>query len=188
MIYDLDAGRPERPTRSSVRMTAVTIIAVTAGLVFFAALAFAPGRRASQTPVFTLSAPALPTMARPTFNTRPVPDRTLVLSQELAVTTFRITSLGQTGLVNNDAIATTYRLRATGDLVTVAPLPQSEVLPYPSPLVLDPPLRIRGRPAEATFTVNGTTAVRWLENGTVFEMSSRTLTLAQLAELANKLR
>jgi hypothetical protein len=169
-------------------MTAVTVVAVGVALAFFTALAFAPGQRASQTPIFTLSAPALPTMARPTFNTRPVPDRTLVLPEDDAVTTFRITSLGQTGLVNNDSIATTYRLRATGDLVTVAPLPQNEALPYSSPLAMDPPLRIRGRAAEATVTVNGTTAVRWLENGMVFEMSSRTLTIAQLSQLANTLR
>ena len=54
--------------------------------------------------------------------------------------------------------------------------------------MIDPPLRVRGRAAEATFTVNGTSAIRWIENDTVFEMSSRTLTVAQLAELANKLR
>jgi hypothetical protein len=188
VIYDLDAGRAERAGHGSMRMTAVTIVAVGVALVFFAALAFAPGQRASQTPIFTLSAPALPTMARPTFNTQPVPDRTLVLPEEDAVTTFRITSLGQTGLVNNDSIATTYRLRASGDLVTVAPLPQSEALPYSAPLVMDPPLRIRGRAAQATITVNGTTAVRWVENGVVFEMSSRTLTIAQLSQLANTLR
>jgi len=169
-------------------MTAVTVVAVGVALAFFTALAFAPGQRASQTPILTLSAPALPTLARPTFNTKPVPDRTLVLSGDDAVETFRITSLGQTGLVRNDAVATTYRLRATGDLVTVAPLPQSEALPYSAPLVIDPPLRVRGRAAEATFTVNGTSAIRWIENDTVFEMSSRTLTVAQLAELANKLR
>lgn len=188
MIYDLDAGRPERPSRSSVRMTAVTVVAVGIALVFFTALAFAPGQRAGQTPLFTLSAPALPTMPRSTFITRPVPDRTLVLPAEDAITTFRITSLGQTGLVSNDAVATTYRLRATGDLVTVAPLPQSEALPYAAPLVIDPPLRIRGHAAQATVTVNGTSAVRWLESGMVFEMSSRTLTVAQLTELATKLR
>lgn len=188
MIYDLDAGRPERAGRSSIRMTAVTVVAVGVALVFFTALAFAPGQRESQTPIFTFTAPALPTMARPTFNTQPVPDRTLVLPEEDAVTTFRITSLGQTGLVNNEAIATTYRLRATGDLVTVAPLPQNEALPYADPLVMNPPLRVRGRAAQATFTVNGTTAVRWVENGMVFEMSSRTLSVVQLAELANTLR
>ncbi len=135
MIYDLDAGRPERRGGSSLRMTAVTVVAVGIALAFFTALAFAPGQRASQTPILTFAAPALPTMARPTFNTKPVPDRTLVLSGDEAVETFRITSLGQTGLVRNDAVATTYRLRATGDLVTVAPLPQSEALPYSAPLV-----------------------------------------------------
>jgi len=169
-------------------MTVVTVVAAAIVLAFFAAQAFAPGQRASQTPLFTFSAPVLPTMPHPSFNTQPVPDRTLVLPREDAITTFRITSLGQTGLVSNDAIATTYRLRASGDLVTVAPLPQSEVLPYAAPLVVDPPLRVRGKAAEATFTVNGTTAVRWLENGMVFEISSRTLTLAQLVDLAAKLR
>src|SRR5687767_15811171 len=104
----MPAGR--RDGRSSLRMTAVTVVAVGIALVFFAALAFAPGQRESQTPIFTLHAPPLPTMARPTFNTQPVPDRTLVLSEEDAVRTFRITSSGQTGLVKNDAIATTYRL------------------------------------------------------------------------------
>src|SRR6185436_12127926 len=97
VIYDLDAGRPERPGRAGVRMTAVTVVAVGIALAYFTALAFAPGERASQTPIFTFSAPALPTMARPTFNARPVPDRTLVLPEDDAVRTFRITSQGQTG-------------------------------------------------------------------------------------------
>jgi hypothetical protein len=188
VIYDLDAGRPERPGGSSVRTTVLTVGVVCVALAFFTALAFGPGERAKQTPALVFSAPALPTMARPTFNTRPVPDRTLVLSDEDAITTFRITSLGQTGLVNNESIATTYRLRATGDMVTVAPLPLSEALPYSSPLVIDPPLRVRGREAQATLTINGTSAIRWVENGTVFEMSSRTLTIAQLVDLATKLR
>jgi hypothetical protein len=169
-------------------MTAVTVLAVGVALVSFAALAFAPGQRESQTPIFTLYAPPLPTMARPTFNSRPVPDRTLVLSKEDAVQTFRITSNGETGLVKNEAIATTYRLRATGDLVTVAPLPQSEALPYPSPARGDPPLRVRGRAANWIVTDNGTRSIRWIENDMVFEMSSRTLSVAQLADLANKLR
>jgi len=89
VIYDLDAGRPERPTRSSVRMTVLTIGVVCVALAFFAVLAFGPGQRASQTPILTLSAPALPTMARPTFNTRPVPDRTLVLSGDDAISVHR---------------------------------------------------------------------------------------------------
>lgn len=187
MIYDLDAGRPERPGRSSVRMTAVTVVAVGIALVFFAAVAFAPGQRASQTPIFTLSAPALPTMARPTFNTRPVPDQTLVLLPDVADATFRIGSDGATGLLFNYSVATTYRLVASNDLVTVAPLPQSEALPYPSPAPGDPPLRVRGRAANWIVTDNGTRAIRWLENGMVFEMSSRTLSVAQLSDLANKL-
>jgi hypothetical protein len=188
VIYDLDAGRPERRGRASVGMTAVTVVAVGIALVFFAAVAFAPGERASQTPILTFYAPALPTMPQPSFMTRPVPDTTLVLPPDVAAATYRITSLGQTGLIRNDSVATTYRLVASNDLVTVAPLPPSEALPYPSPAPGDAPLRVRGRAANWIVTDNGFRAIRWLEAGMVFEMSSRTLTIAQLADLANKLR
>ena len=188
MIYDLDAGRPERPGGSSLRMTAVTVAVVAVALVFFTAAAFAPGQRASQTPLFTIPAPALPTLARPSFVTRPVPDRTLVISPDVATRTSRITSRGQTGLVSNDSLVTTYRLVASNDLVTVAWLLPSEAMPYPSPAPGDAPLRVRGRDANWIVTDNGLRAIRWLESGMVFEMSSRTLTIAQLADLANRLR
>jgi hypothetical protein len=188
VIYDLDAGRPERPARSSVGMTVVTVVAVGVALVFFAAAAFAPGERASQTPILTFAAPPLPTMPRPSFVTRPVPDQTLVFSPDVAEATYRITSLGQTGLVRNEGVATTYRLRSSNDLVTVAPLPLAETLPYPSPAPGSPPLRVRGRDANWIVTDNGTTAIRWVENGVAFEMSSRTLKVAQLVDLANRLR
>lgn len=186
MIYDLDAGRPERPPRSSWRMTAVTVGAVGLALAFFTVTAFRPGDRDRQTPLFSVSAP-LATFPHPSFATKPVPDRTLVLPTEIATVTFRITSLGQTGLVSNDAMATTYRLRASGDLVTVMPLPPSETLPYPPARPGDVKLRVRGRDAES-MSANGTTAIRWLENDIAFEMSSRTLSVAQLADLATKLR
>lgn len=188
MIYDLDAGRPERPGGSSARMTALTVVAVGIALVAFTVIAFGPGQRASQTPIFTFSAPALPTMPRPSFVTRPVPDRTLVLPSTVATATSRITSRGQTGLVSNDALATTYRLAASNDLVTVAWLTISEALPYPSPAPGDAPLRVRGRDANWIITDNGMKAIRWLESEMVFEMSSRTLTIAQLADLASRLR
>lgn len=188
MIYDLDAGRPERAGRSSVRMTAVTVIAVGVALVYFAALAFAPGQRESQSPIITLYAPALPTMARPSFVTRPVPDQTLRIPSSVATVTYRITTQGQTGLVSNDSLATTYRLHAGNDLVTLAWLSPAEALPYPSPAPGDAPLRVRGRDANWVITDNGMKAIRWLESGMVFEMSSRTLTIAQLADLANRLR
>jgi hypothetical protein len=169
-------------------MTAVTVIAVGIALAFFTVAAFAPGQRASQTPLFTIPAPALPTMARPSFVTRPVQDRTLVIPSSVATVISRITSRGQTGLVSNDSLATTYRLVASSDLVTVAWLSPTEALPYPSPAPGDTPLRVRGRDANWIITDNGMKAIRWMESGMVFEMSSRTLTIAQLADLANRLR
>jgi len=188
VIYDLDAGRAERPVRSSLRMTAVTVAAVTVALAFFTVVAFAPGQRASQTPLFVIPAPVLPTMARPSFVTRPVPDRTLALPSNVATVTYRITAYGQTGLISNDSLATTYRIHASNDLVTLAWLPPAEALPYPSPAPGDAPLRVRGRDANWLVTDNGMKAIRWPESGMVFELSSRTLTIAQLADLANRLR
>jgi hypothetical protein len=188
VIYDLDAGRPERPGGSSVRMTAITVVAVGAVLVFFTALAFAPGRRESQTPIYTFSAPPLPTLARPTFITRPVPDHTLVFPDDIAEGSFRISHEGYTGLLyNNYGVAKTYRLRLTGDLVTIAALQPTNTIPFPSPALGDVPVRVRGRAAN-WITANGATSIRWLENDVVFEMSSRTLSVAQLADLATTLR
>jgi len=47
---------------------------------------------------------------------------------------------------------------------------------------------VRGRAANWIVTDNGVRAIRWIENDMVFEMSSRTLSVAQLADLASKLR
>jgi hypothetical protein len=192
VIYDLDAGRPERPGGASVGMTAVTLIAVGLALALFAALAFGPGQRASQRPIFTLgavSAPEITLPPRPPMVTRPVPDQTLVFPSDVADSIFRITYLGETGgPLRSEGLVTTYRLQASNDLVTVVPLPLAQSLPYPSPAPGSPPLRIRGHDANWIITENGTTAIRWIENGVAFEISSRTLSLAQLTELTAKLR
>ncbi len=157
-------------------------------IAFFAALAFWPGERARQTPVITLTYPQMSFPPRPSFVTRPVPDRRLTLSPDVATVTYRITYQGQTGLVSNDSLATTYRLRASGDLVTVSSLPLAESWPYPSPASGALALRVRGRDANWVVMENGTSLIRWVENGASFEMSSRTLSAAQLADLATRLR
>jgi hypothetical protein len=189
VIYDLDAGRPERSGGTSVRMTVVTLIALGIALAFFTALAFGPGQRASQRPIFTLSAPDITLPPRPAMVTRPAPDQTLVFPSDVADAIFRITYLGETGgPLTSEGLVTTYRLRASNDLVAVAPLPLAQTLPYPSPAPGSPPLRIRGYDANWIITENGTTAIRWIENGVAFEISSRTLTIAQLVDLASMLR
>jgi hypothetical protein len=187
VIYDLDAGRPERPGRGGVRMTAVTVVALGSPWRTSPRLRSLPASAPAKRRSFTFSAPALPTMARPTFNSRPVPDRRSSFrgrrGQDVPHHLAGPDRAGEQRLHRDDV-----PLRSTGDLVTVAPLPQSEALPYTSPLDIDPPLRVRGQAAQATVTFGGTSAIRWVENTMVFEMSSRTLTVAQLVELANKLR
>ena len=187
MIYDLDAARAERQARpNAARTTLLTAGAAILAVIVFGALAFWPTGRERQTPVLTFYAPQV-VLPQPSFVTRPVPDRVLTLPPDIASVTFRITNQGQTGLVASDTIATTYRVRGASDLVTVAPLPLSEALPYPSPVPGEPTVRVRGRDAQS-MTASGTTAIRWIESGVAFEMSSRTLTVAQLADLAGRLR
>lgn len=169
-------------------MTAITLVAVGVALMLFVALAFGPSRRERQTPIFKFPEPALPTLPGPTFVTQPAPDWRLRLSPDVAEVTYRITNSGFTGLIPDDSLMTTYRLVASSDVLTVAWLYPDEVLPFPSPATGDVPLRVRGRHANWIVTDNGVSAIRWLEEEMVFEMASRTLTVAELTDLANKLR
>ncbi len=51
----------------------------------------------------------------------------------------------------------------------------------------DPGLRVRGAYAVSNVDRNGSTVIRWTENGVTYEISSRTLDTPRLVEVANKL-
>jgi hypothetical protein len=117
---------------------------------------------------------------------RPVPDLNLSLPADLAVVTARRGINGETGLIPTAASITTFRLKATGDLVTVAaPTGLDAVRRISSDG--DPSLRIRGAYAVAMIE-RGNTVIRWTENGVTYEISSRTLDVAGLAAIADRLR
>ena len=117
---------------------------------------------------------------------RPVPVLNLELPDSLAMVVRRTGINGETGLIPTNASITTFRLRATGDLVTVAaPTGIEAVLRAPGDV--DPAIVVRGSYALASVD-RGSTVIRWTENGVTYEISSRTLDVTQLAELANKLR
>jgi hypothetical protein len=118
---------------------------------------------------------------------RPAPDLNLVLPDDIAVVVARRGINGETGLIPTAASITTFRLRATGDLVSVAAPTGVDVVRRINNDP-DPGLRIRGAYAVSNVDRNGSTVIRWTENGITYEISSRTLDAPHLADIANKLR
>jgi hypothetical protein len=118
---------------------------------------------------------------------RPAPDLNLVLPDDLAVVVRRSGINGETGLIPTAASITTFRIRATGDLVSVAAPTGLDVVRRINNDP-DPGLRVRGAYAVSNTDRNGSTIIRWTENGVTYEISSRTLDTPQLVALANKLR
>jgi len=117
----------------------------------------------------------------------PAPDLNLVLPDDLAVVVRRSGINGETGLIPTAASITTFRMRATGDLVSVAaPTGIDAVRRVNSDA--DPGLRVRGAYAISNVDRNGSTVIRWTENGVTYEISSRTLDAPRLADIADKLR
>ena len=114
----------------------------------------------------------------------PAPDLNLSLPRDVATVAARRGINGETGLIPTAASITTFRLTASGDLVSVAPL-----------FGVDP---VRPAAGATVFTVHGQVAVasddrgvahiRWTENGITYDVASRTLDAVRLAEVANKLR
>lgn len=116
----------------------------------------------------------------------PAPDLNLALPDDMAVVVRRAGINGETGLIPTAASITTFRLRATGDLVSVAAPTGVEPVRRISNDAA-PALAIRGAYAVASQD-RGNTVIRWTENGVTYEVSSRTLDVARLTEVANKLR
>ena len=114
---------------------------------------------------------------------RAVPE--LTLPDDLAAVVQRISPYGETGLIATTAAITTFRLRTTGDFVALsAPTGLDPIRRTPSDTE---GLRIRGAYAVATVE-RGSTVLRWTEDGVTYEISSRSLDVPRLVEVANKLR
>jgi hypothetical protein len=163
----------------------LTIAATALGVAFFVSVPYWPKEwteRALPPPL------ELPAGLRPSVlaDLKPVPTLNLSLPDDVASVAARRGINGETGLIPTAASITTFRLRATGELVSVA-----------APTGLDPVRRAPSEPdssyrvhgAYAVITVErGSTILRWTENGVTYEISSRTLDAIRLVELANKLR
>ena len=171
----------------------LTAAATALGVAFFASVPYWP-KQAIDNPIpafvsRSLTAPAQKAPLRgPSVlaSARPAPNLNLSLPDDVASIVRRTGINGETGLIPTAASITTFRLRATGDLVSVAaPTGLDPVMPIRGDV--DPAYRVRGFYAIAT-TERGNTVLRWTERGVTYEISSRTLDPNRLAEIANKLR
>jgi hypothetical protein len=170
----------------------LTVAASAIVIAFFASVPYWPREGSANAIRLPTFAPASASFATPAplgplvlASLKPAPVLNLELPESLATVVRRTGINGETGLIPTSASITTFRLRLTGDLVTVAAPTGLDAVRRPSTDA--PALLVRGTYAVATVDV-GATVIRWTENGVTYEMSSRTLDVTELAELANKLR
>ena len=194
-------------TRASSRRFEIllTVAASALGVAFFASVPYWPREPFSNpVPAFIAQSLVAPAEKAPLrgpsvlASARPAPDLNLGLPDDVAMIVRRTGINGETGLIPTAASITTFRLRASGDLVSVAaPTGIEPVVPARG----DPDPRGRGRGSASEASVlrvhgfyaiasvdRGNTVIRWTERGVTYEISSRTLDPARLVEVANKLR
>ena len=169
------------PRRMELLLTAA---ASAMAIAFFASVPYWPAEWTARRPqpievVAALRAPSV------LANVGPAPVLNLNLPAGVATVAGRRGINGETGLIPTAASITTFRLIATGDLVSVA-----------APTGVDPVRRASGD-ADSAYHVHGSytqitesrgsTVMRWTENGVTYEISSRTLDAQHLADIANTL-
>jgi hypothetical protein len=171
----------------------LTAAATAVALAFFASVPYWPREGSANAIRLPTFAPAAVSYATPApvgplvlASLKPVPVLNLELPADLATVVRRTGINGETGLIPTFASITTFRLRATGDLVTVAAPTGIDAVRRP-PGDVDPAIAVHGSYALASVD-RGSTVIRWTENGVTYEVSSRTLDANRLAEVAEKLR
>ena len=132
---------------------------------------------------FATAAPRGPSVLA---SVKPAPNFNLDLPADVATVAARRGYNGETGLIPTMASITTFRLLATGDLISVGPILEAEAVRAPA-IVTDPVYRVHGQYAVASVD-RGVNQLRWTENGITYQVASRTLDASGLTEVANKLR
>ena len=180
----------------NVRLEALLTIAATAlAVAFFASAPYWP-REAIANPLPSFVSAAAQKLSQPNkapllgpsvlASAKPAPELNLGLPGSIATVVRRSGINGETGLIPTNASITTFRLSATGDLVSVAMVENATPVTAPT-AATDSALQVHGHYAVATID-RGVTHIRWTENGITFDIASRTLEPFPLADVANKLR
>ena len=177
----------------SVRLEALlTVAAAALAIAFFASAPYLTRERiANPVPSFVAAALTVPNKAPllgPSVlaSMKPAPELNLGLPDSVGTVVRRSGINGETGLIPTLASITTFRLRATGDLVSVAMVEGASPITTAAFVGTDS-FTVRGHYAVANVD-RGVTHVRWTENGITFDIASRTLGPSDLVDVANKLR
>lgn len=162
----------------------LTVAASALGLAFFLSVPYWPSSWTTRAPAFTVGA----ILRGPSVlaGLAPVPDRSLTFPDDVAAVVVRRGIDGETGLISTAGSITTFRIRATGDIVSLA-APSGVAAVRRSSNDADPALTVRGAYAVA-WSDRGITTLRWTEGGVTYEISSRTLDAPHLAAVAGLLR
>lgn len=120
---------------------------------------------------------------------RPAPQRLkLLLPQEIATQLPPLATSDGAGSGRSTNAPHSFRLRATNDVVSVAPVPDAPPITPPAQRTADT-YAVHGNYAQWWITEPTSVSVlRWTENGTTYEISSRTLKPKDLARIADLLR
>jgi hypothetical protein len=181
----------------NVRLEALLTVAATAVVVaFFASAPYWPKEQiANPLPSFVGAAAQnlTPVNKAPLLGpsvlagAKPAPELNLGLPESIATVVRRSGINGETGLIPTRASITTFRIHASGDLVSVAMVEGANPITSASLAGTDPALSVRGHFAVSNID-RGITHIRWTENGITFDIASRTLDARALTEIANRLR
>jgi hypothetical protein len=120
---------------------------------------------------------------------RPTPQRlSLVLPADIAVPLSQIGTQDGTGNARSAITPRSFRLRTTNDVFSVVPVPGAPPIAPPAQRPADA-LAVHGNYAQSwTMEATSVSVMRWTENGTTYEISSRTLMPSELARIADLLR
>jgi hypothetical protein len=179
VILDLDAGasRAFAPRFGLVLSLASASVAA-AAILFLNALPHEQLVRALPSMGPSVIAQAL---ARPRTATL-----ALELPSDLAVPISPLRVDGVYGPPRPEPTVRSYRIRGTNDTVVIALAPDVLAVRPPSPRPADA-LSVHGSYAIGwTIEATSVSVVRWTENGSTYEISSRTLRPAELARLAER--
>jgi hypothetical protein len=118
----------------------------------------------------------------------PAPRLSLILPAEVAVPLSQIGTQDGTGNRRSVITPRSFRLRASNDVVSVAPVPDAPAIMPPAQRTADA-LAVHGNYAQGwTTEPTSVSVLRWTENGVTYEISSRTLIPKDLARIADLLR
>ena len=181
MILDLEGATVQRAIspRLGLMLSIASGAVAAAALIIMSALPHEAPSRALESG---------PSILEQAFG-RPTPQRLgLVLPAEIALPLSQIGTQDGTGNARSAITPRSFRLRATNDVFSVVPVPNAPPIAPPAQRPADA-LAVHGNYAQWwTIEPTSVSVLRWTENGTTYEISSRTLMPKDLARIADLLR